>query len=377
MQLRISPFVAVTMLVACGNASSPPASDDAGNVTDTSESGTPSDTLVAEAPSDAVTDATPITAPADTWTWIDVPESKCASGTPTGFGVNLHPGSKKLLIYLEGGGSCSDGQGCWVDPNPEGHTAGYGAAEFAKEKGIERRAITSRDPALNSPFLDANLVYIPYCTGDYHSGTQMQTLDVPGGAPRDTYFWGARDLDLFLARIAITLPDPSRVWLAGGSAGGVGTILNYEKVRAAFDVRTDVIDDSGTPLGIDSERGALAIWGAVLPEGCGACTTLENVMRLVRTKHPDTRFALLSFRYDGVVSKGYALSLDDFRTQLEKTLSDMSGDPGFQSFVVNNGVKQPQHVVQNHFDFPFIPAVVAWLTKMANDEPWTSETAPF
>src|SRR5262249_4972125 len=44
----------------------------------------------------------PITAMPMTWTAVPVAGSICRDKMPTGFGVNIAPGSTKLLIYLEG-----------------------------------------------------------------------------------------------------------------------------------------------------------------------------------------------------------------------------------------------------------------------------------
>ncbi len=377
LHLRVVLVVLVLdALVGCSSASSPSlgTDDDAGNSVDSAiDTGTPTSDA-GDSTGDAVTsDAAPITAPADTWTWIDFPDSKCASGTTTGIGVNLHPGSKKLLVYLEGGGSCTDGQTCWVTPNPQGYTSGYGAAEFAKESAVKNRPMMGRDASSGSPFIDANLVFVPYCTGDYHSGTKMKTLDVPGGSPRDTYFWGGRDLDLFLARLQATVPDADHVWLAGGSAGAVATVLDYHKVQSAFGVRTDVIDDSGPPLGIVTDGTTLALWGTQLASSCSSCRTLEEVMLDIRATHPESRFAYIGFQYDVVVANGYGLAIADYPTALEKLLTDMKGDANFQSFVVQNAKSKPQHVVENHFDdATMTKAVEAWLTTMVSDGAWSS-----
>src|SRR2546430_2485329 len=48
-------------------------------------------------------DQQPLSATPGTWTWIDVPESKCQDGTPTGFAINVQDTSD-LFIFYEGGG---------------------------------------------------------------------------------------------------------------------------------------------------------------------------------------------------------------------------------------------------------------------------------
>jgi hypothetical protein len=54
----------------------------------------------------------PIMATDNTWTWVPFADTKCRSGTPAGIGVNMQSTSKRLMIYLEGGGACFDSQTC-------------------------------------------------------------------------------------------------------------------------------------------------------------------------------------------------------------------------------------------------------------------------
>lgn len=305
------------------------------------------------------------------WAWQDVPESKCASGTPTGFGISPHAGSTRLVIYLEGGGSCYDMDTCWIDPKAA-NTAGYGKTEFTNEPKLKNYLIFNRDPNSGNPFADANMAFVPYCTGDYHSGYNMRTLR-GDGTSKDTYFWGGKDMDLFLTKIRARFPDITQVWLVGTSAGGVGTTANYYKVRDTFNVRTDVINDSGTPLNIEKPGTTLDLWGTPPLPGCETCTTHEQKVQSIRSENPGTRYALMSFDYDNVVAKNYEIDLDTFNTSLNQTLSDYSSDANFASFTVGNPKSLPQHVIMGHFSKPaLMQAMGAWLTEMVNDEPWVS-----
>src|SRR5690349_13236378 len=47
-----------------------------------------------------------ITGPDHQWTWIPIAGSKCLDGSQAGFGFRPSSTSKKLYIYLEGGGAC-------------------------------------------------------------------------------------------------------------------------------------------------------------------------------------------------------------------------------------------------------------------------------
>ncbi|MGH7328807.1 MAG: pectin acetylesterase-family hydrolase, partial [Polyangiaceae bacterium] len=140
----------------------------------------------------AIAPGTPITAPNETWTWIDVPGTACGDGSPTGVGVNLTDKSDDVMIFLEGGGACWDGESCWGVASTSFYMNGYGATELATDPQIAAIFTLDRSDADN-PFRDKNLVFVPYCTGDSHSGNAITTLDYAGIA-HATHFVGYENL---------------------------------------------------------------------------------------------------------------------------------------------------------------------------------------
>ena len=54
--------------------------------------------------------------PSEKWTWVPVPGSHCRDGSATGFGINVNPASKNLMIFLEGGGACFNALTCGMNP---------------------------------------------------------------------------------------------------------------------------------------------------------------------------------------------------------------------------------------------------------------------
>jgi hypothetical protein len=349
--------LAMITLAACGGGMAPSAEPDAGP-------GMPG--MLDAGPA-------PIVAAPDVWTWVDFPDSKCASGTPTGIAVNPHAGSHRLVIFLEGGGSCADADGCWVNPTAVNLT-GYGAAEWAADGSNPNKALLGR--TTDNPFADANFVFVPYCTGDFHAGTASRIFTV-AGATKPTYFWGGTDLDLFLARVAPTFPGMAKVVLVGTSAGGAGTIAAYHNVRDALHQRVDVIDDSGPPIGLDTRPTDGAMWGLELPAGCPGCTSLQQVFDANRALDPTARFAQLSFQYDNVVAKSHDVTLATYHAALEAFLVRQAAgsDRQFASFVVDNDVSKPHHVVMSQLgaQSALRTALMAWLAAFADDTtPMTS-----
>ena len=91
-----------------------------------------------------------------------------------GYGVILNPNSKKLLIFLDGGGACFNPLTCSKNRD-----------HFSEEDFLERVA---SDPSLlinrssdQNQFKDWNLVFVPYATGDVHSGTNSSGKGLGNG----------------------------------------------------------------------------------------------------------------------------------------------------------------------------------------------------
>jgi len=309
-------------------------------------------------PADAST--SPIVAPNDTWTWVDFPESKCASGTATGIAVNPHAGATELVIYFEGGGQCTDATSCWGAMPTANNVAGYDQATFLAAKQVNYPPLVRS--FANNPFGAMNLVYIPYCTGDMHFGTVMSTLMV-NGAAKPTYFWGAKDMDLFLARIVPTFPGASRVYSYGTSAGGFSSFLNFDRLVRAFGVRVDIIDDSGPPLtapGQTNNAHLFTTWAMIPPAGCTACNSLLDIMKFDRQEQPGSKVGFLSLSEDTTISVDFGYSLAAYGPALETLFGASFGsDPNVATYLVGS---DPGHVVESQ---PALaPDYMPWLTAL-------------
>jgi len=175
--------------------------------------------------------ADPISAAPRKWSFIEFSESRCRDGSPAGIFVNLEPSSKRLMIFLQGGGACFNPAMCEINP------ARIDRSNLEFATGILDRA------HIDNPVADWNLVFVPYCTGDVHAGDN--TSGDPGIGPQQ--FVGYRNLERFLDRLVPTFPGLTHVLYAGASAGGYATGLTADLPLRKFDARTRVImlDDSG------------------------------------------------------------------------------------------------------------------------------------
>jgi hypothetical protein len=265
----------------------------------------------------------PIVAPLDAWTWVPFPDTRCGYGTQAGLGINPTAASDKLLIYLMGGGGCFTQTECEPGCNPmfqhcAANLAGYDGNTLNQELGFfQAGSIFDRTSAAN-PFKDYSFIVVPYCTGDFHSGSQQASYGV--------YHMGFSNMAAYLKRIAPTFCEASRVVLAGSSAGGFGAVFNYHQVKAAFGpTRVDLIDDSGPPLSpmyMPLQSTMRQEWGSApnVPPGCADCaTSWDAFFPFHASQNPGSRFSLISSLADfsiGPYFGGPIAQPQDFRAAL-------------------------------------------------------------
>jgi hypothetical protein len=265
----------------------------------------------------------PITGAPRTWTWVDFPESACDDGTTTGIGVNFSDTSQNLLIFLNGGGSCWDYQTCY-ELNTAAHGP-FGSIQFAQLAPLLVGGIYDRNAADNV-FRDWNYVFVPYCTGDLHTGSNVVSYTGSLGQMRTHHHAGYTNFLAFLRRLAATFPSPPKVAHSGASAGGYGTLYTYPDVRAAWpNSRGYLIDDSGPALGASTVipviRDAwIAAWefdDVVVPICDQACLDDPSlVYTALSARYPDDRFALTSSLQDSVIRSYFGLTAQDFQAAL-------------------------------------------------------------
>lgn len=259
----------------------------------------------------------PITATPGTWTFVPFADSSCADGSPTGIGIN--PGtSKRLVIYMEGGGACWDANTCYGSLKLAANLDGWDETKFQARMKTTAKSHLDRTAA-NNPFKDASYVYIPYCTGDIHTGDKEQMYD--GKVAKHV---GRRNVAAFLKRIAPTFKDADRVVLTGSSAGGFGAAVNYWRAKQYWPTtRVDLIDDSGPPFSPD-KMAYLPTWAAAwdlagaLDPDCTECANYNfpALLASYTKKSPESRFALLSYDHDYVISTFFNLSEAEFSVAL-------------------------------------------------------------
>lgn len=271
------------------------------------------------------------------WTAVTLPASSgatCGNGTPARIFVNRTPLTTKTLVYFEGGGACWDQLACQgkgklteVASNPDGVPENYLSQVNLAMFGLATPLIT-RVPLLGKIYTQSwNLVYVPYCTGDVHTGNAVQTYaDADPANPTVYYHHGFLNAKAVGAWMAANLPRPAQLLVSGSSAGGVGSTANYGFLREALNpVKSALVADSG-PLfpapkdgspsqypSVPLQNTVRSIWGVDRADGiaseliarypaAGSVDDLSTLNTGLPQVFPQDRFGYMSFQEDGIFS---------------------------------------------------------------------------
>lgn len=329
-----------------------------------------------------VTEGSPISLPDNTWTWVDFPDAKCANGSATGIGVNIKQGSDKLVIFFEGGGACSDYASCYVLGTASNITSGYVKRDFDTGKPYSNVPLFSRTDTRN-PYLNASYVYVPYCTGDVHSGSNVASLS-NGVTAKDTYFVGYDNLNAYLGRLVPTFKSSvKRVLVSGWSAGGFGAAFGWNQIQTAFNaaapIRVDALDDSGPPFLPNGGKWETwkDVWGVPIPADCPECADdPQNFIDYYSSKYDGkARFGLLSYTNDSVISSYYSMTKRQFKQELYSMASEsLAPTTSFRYFFIDG----TSHVMLSWDRVGYNGAKLSdWINQMYNDDPnWKSIAPP-
>ncbi|XP_055915415.1 palmitoleoyl-protein carboxylesterase NOTUM [Eupeodes corollae] len=203
----------------------------------------------------------------------------CNDGSQAGFYLRKSAGSKKWVVFLEGGWHCYDTKSCKARWMKLRHLmTSYQWPEFRNAGGI-----LSGVPEENPYWHNANHVLVPYCSSDSWSGTKARADD--GDSWR---FMGSliiRQVIADLIPLGLGRGSVSELLLVGSSAGGLGVMLNLDRINHFLHHEKNLkvlvrgVSDSGwfldrepfAPAAIGSSeavRQGWKLWEGQLPEAC-------------------------------------------------------------------------------------------------------------
>ncbi|XP_055376229.1 palmitoleoyl-protein carboxylesterase NOTUM [Condylostylus longicornis] len=203
----------------------------------------------------------------------------CNDGSQAGFYLRKSPGAKRWVVFLEGGWHCFDIKSCrsrWLKFR---HL--MTSAQWPENRDVG--GILSPLPEENPYWHNANHVLVPYCSSDSWSGTKTQIETRDGWR-----FMGSLIIKQVIADLiplGLGGPANSELLLVGSSAGGLGVMLNLDRVshfihnEKNLKVLVRGVSDSGwfldrepyTPGAVAASEGVRQgwkMWGGSLPEEC-------------------------------------------------------------------------------------------------------------
>ncbi|MFC6980934.1 pectin acetylesterase-family hydrolase [Microbulbifer taiwanensis] len=209
----------------------------------------------------------------DNWQKVDVPASTgamCGNGSPYKFFVYRVPDTSNTMFYFEGGGACWDYESCSGaagirgarNPNgiPDNYVQNINLLDFQNSANLATAAVSpliyTHHPYNQFKTGEWNLVYVPYCTGDIYVGDKTEIYEDATGQNPDLVWHhnGLRNVQAVTSWVKNNLQKPKQMVAAGCSAGSIGALLNYSKLRGDMDVDYGyLIDDSG-PLSRSAEQ---------------------------------------------------------------------------------------------------------------------------
>ncbi len=271
-----------------------------------------------------------------TWVKVEIPGTVCGDGSQYKIFVNYSNTSNDLALEFEPGGACWDYDSCTGNGGTRGAANPHGIPDNHMDT-YQYLNLLRRSP--DNPVAAYNMVFVPYCTGDIHTGnnTITYTGTTAGDAGSDGGDAGATDagdsgaasivfhhaghantvavVDWLKKTFATKVTVP-KLLVTGCSAGGAGGFINYHFIRSGLGAGVQcsyLLDDSGPifhstgpskqlhdkiraawnidPI-LDSLEGQLPVKAADLKADFG----VMNVA--LAQKYPKDRLSLVAYHQD-------------------------------------------------------------------------------
>lgn len=259
--------------------------------------------------------------PAGTWNQIALGgETTCGHGAPYSFYYREGPG-EDLLINFQGGGMCWNAQTCnvstttfddWINPSdPSDNPALFpvGITDFGNPE---------------NPFLNYDMVYVNYCTGDFHTGNAVTGYNFEG-----TYFEtrhkGVVNASSVLNWVYANFPNPDSVFVTGCSAGSVGAAYWSSDIMSHYSgERVALLGDSGG--GWRGLGAAWTLWGTNYNGITGNNLSIETFYSSTARSFPNSRVAQYNTAWDEtqIFFHNVGFAAYDFREGLRLNLREIS-----------------------------------------------------
>lgn len=178
------------------------------------------------------------------WKKITIPGAYCGNGSPLSVFYDFKSG-EKLAIELMGGGACWSARSCY------GPTISSWSYPVPKFPLYGQFSLPIKDLSIAS---DASYLYIPYCTGDVHSGSHIEEYLPKVKVYHTGYTNILKTFEYLSSQKIIQFEKFEDVILYGASAGAIGALAhakNIDKYLKKDAKRTLIADSFGLHFGPD------------------------------------------------------------------------------------------------------------------------------
>uniref|UniRef100_A0A3P9AD66 Notum, palmitoleoyl-protein carboxylesterase n=1 Tax=Esox lucius TaxID=8010 RepID=A0A3P9AD66_ESOLU len=277
----------------------------------------------------------------------------CNDGSPAGYYLKESRGSRRWLIFLEGGWYCFNKQTCGA--RYQTMTKLMSSTKWPLTR--TGTGILSPQPEENPYWWNANMVFLPYCSSDVWSGATAKTDQ------RDYAFMGSVIIEEVVNELLTKGMDNAKILLlAGSSAGGTGVLLNVDRVAEQLEsrghreiqvrgladsgwfldnkqYRTSDCHDTASCAPTEAIRRGMRYWGCVLPEHCSQThvgeewncffgykiyPTLKSPVFVVQWLFDEAQLTADNVHLTGQpVQEGQLRYIQDLGHQLRNTLKDV------------------------------------------------------
>jgi hypothetical protein len=295
-----------------------------------------------------------------------------------------------LVVFFNGGGACWNSATC-SKPRLAGDKAFFSGKDDQTMVGVYKAELLPGDgPARmgglldrtnpQNPVRDWSMLFVPYCTGDVHSGAATATYTFPDtGKPFTIEHRGWDNMQVILPWLRVHGPQPSRLLVSGSSAGAYGAATHFTALRTLYpNARAVYLGDSGqgvtTP---DFERVRNKNWNYTLPSsvfGPKAHNTPDTeVVAKLAAHFPKDRFAQFTTIHDATQTAFYAQmgpagqACNAWTNKMLNELASRQATPNFRSYVAQGDthtiLRAPLFYSEQSGGQPF----TAWLRALLED----------
>lgn len=259
-------------------------------------------------------------------------DTLCARGSPYAFFTRA-ANPAKLLIYFQGGGACWDAATCAPIP------AAFDDVVLGDEINAYSTGIFNFANGEN-PLADYSTVFVPYCTGDWHTGSTTVAY-----GEQTIHHNGYANATATLNWTFANFPAPDEVVISGCSAGSYASIYYTPTIARRYArARMTQMGDGGIG-GVVPGWGGFDIWGTFghLPRGVRRTAPeafIDALYRGVSRSYPRVRFAQYNTFNDNVQVRYFGLmggSLSDWVIGLENSIAALTGLANFRAYTAGGG----------------------------------------